>query len=510
MESKEEATETKEEQQPQDEDESPLSPEQQKVVDLILAGKSLLFTGPAGTGKTRILKQLTLELEKRGKLDTAYFTATTGIAALNIGGTTLHKFVGCGLINKSVEEHVSDILNNPKNYYTKMRWVTAKLLIVDEVSMLSGTLLDKISKIAKGVRGNNQPFGNIQVVLCGDFFQLPPIPESKKFRALYVFESDTWGKLIKRVVVLREVFRQQTDPTFVTMLNEIREGVLSPQAEESLRRITIEPDDADEEDSDGIVATRLFAKNLDVDALNNRRLEALPGQELVYEAVDRFFGKNLLKKEVPDGITVPKTLKLKVGAQVMLTCNINVQIGLCNGTRGVVKRFHNALPVVKFDNDMEVVVTQLPTEYEDRGKVVFKRTQLPLRLAWAVTIHKSQGMTISRLVVDCRGIFENGQFYVAISRAKSLDGLKLIGFEPGHVKACRDVCIFYGLVDFRHEQIRKRQADAEASGEQIVELDSRWDEDWDDDDDGDDAEGERQAAKRRRRMTVVENNDSSP
>lgn len=446
---REQADENEEE----DEEEEVLSPEQRRVLDAILGGKSIFFTGPAGTGKSLILKRLSEELEKRNRLATTYFTATTGIAALNIGGTTLHKFVGFGLLKESAEKLVEKIQRGGMSSFTRSRWLQTRLLVIDEISMLSGPTLDKIDAIAKEVRRNDRPFGGIQVVFCGDFFQLPPVAKGN-MRGEYVFDSKSWEDTVEEIIVLKTVFRQKSDPLFVDLLNKIRKGEVPENMAEILEQ-TRAGTGAD--DDDGIVPTKLFARNDDVNAMNDQQLSALPGEEVVYKSVDQFFGKNATKRDVPDGVTIPETLKLKVGAQVMLTFNINVAVGLCNGTRGVVQRFRSGFPVVKFDNGMELLVNQLPMDFEERGHLVFRRVQLPLRLAWAITIHKSQGMTISRLEVECNGIHQDGQFYVAISRARSLKGLRLKNFKPEIIRADLNVLDFYAMLEEQEEHQSKRQ-----------------------------------------------------
>lgn len=421
-----------------------MSDEQQAVLNLIASGKNVFFTGSAGTGKSFLLASVVEQSKRMYGAESVYVTASTGIAAVAIGGTTIHSYAGIGLGKESAKELAEKVTGSQRS---SNRWRLTRVLIVDEVSMLSGDLLDKLEYIARVARGKfNVPFGAIQVVLCGDFFQLPPVnPGSAR---AFCFNAECWDRVFDVCVELRHVFRQK-DARFVKVLNEIRMGELTDEALALLTGPAC--GGLLRDDSSGIEPTVLYARNLDVDKINMERLEALDGASSVsYKAVDTgepsFLGP----------CQALAVLHLKIGAQVVLLKNLVPEMGLVNGSRGVVIAFDNfddaaqrgeQCPIVRFVGPTGSTIDQrLEREswkVEVGGKCVATRSQIPVKLAFALSIHKSQGMSISRLRVDLRGVFEYGQTYVALSRATSLEGLHVDSLTKASVRAHPSVVEFY-------------------------------------------------------------------
>ncbi|EPQ28558.1 uncharacterized protein PFL1_03862 [Pseudozyma flocculosa PF-1] len=438
-----------------------LSAEQRAVLDMVVRErKNVFFTGSAGTGKSVLLREIIRELKQvhSKKQDAVAVTASTGIAACNIGGVTLHSFSGIGLGKEPVAQLVTKIRRNRK---ANSRWLRTQVLIMDEVSMVDPDLFDKLEEVARVVRKSNKPFGGLQVVITGDFFQLPPVNPGGGMT--FAFEAKSWDSVVAHQVNLTKVFRQK-DSRFVTMLNEMRFGQLSPatiKAFKSLERVPVY--------DEGIVPTELFPRREEVDRANLERLQALPSKAETFPATDGGSLERDGRERVLQNFIALKSLTLKVGAQVMLIKNVDET--LVNGSVGLVLDFVdereyverglgridekdegnklNALnrasqrkwPLVRFrlPNDSgfrdylakpESWKNELPT-----GEIQASRTQVPLILAWAMSIHKSQGQTLQCCRINLNRVFEKGQAYVALSRATSLEGLQVMGFNPAKVMA---------------------------------------------------------------------------
>lgn len=402
--------------------------------------RSHFLTGSAGTGKSRLLDRMyQSQVAKRGKLH-VYSTALTGVAASsNVECTTLHSFAGIQTGSGTVDELVKMVSDNRR---AMRRWRNCQVLFVDEVSMLAVDLLEKLEHVARVICNSTKVFGGIVVVFVGDFYQTPPVRGGG-----YCFQSEVWTRIVQqRHVELTQVHRTK-DAELAAFLAGVRVGVLD-RAVVNAAAVSITA-------RDGILPTTLFARNVDVDALNLARLQQLPGRRIEFAAMD--YGS------VADG--VPKVVVLAVGAQVMLTKNMPA-LGLVNGSRGVVVGFatkeeqeeeeqlsseayaridpDELLPVVKFlSRSTPVLVERFEFAAFDGSEKLSSRLAVPLRLAWAMTIHKSQSQTIDLLEVDLTGVFEYGQAFVALSRASSLAGLSIVGCSPG-IKLCSpQVAEFY-------------------------------------------------------------------
>jgi len=501
-----------------------LSEEQQHVVDLAKRGISLFYTGSAGTGKSVLLRSMIKTLRAMHPPDTVAVTASTGLAACNIGGVTLHSFAGIGLGKESVTDLMKKIRRSRK---TLDRWRSIKVLVIDEISMIDGGLFDKLDSIAKLSRRNDKPFGGIQVIVCGDFFQLPPVSKKDEEPATFCFDSKSWKECIKLTITLEQVFRQKGDMDFINMLNELRIGRLSTKTIDGFLQL------ARELPPNEIEPAELYCTRYEVDRANTTRLSTLKSDLKTYNAQDHSTLSDPQQiQRMLANFMAPQKLHLKKGAQVMMIKNIDES--LVNGSLGKVidfvdtatyqtyeriienneledseiekaiekskeesqkrakedqenaidrleesvfeffrdlpkddpevlrnikmkkdlmNRLHESstgrkLPLVKFltpdGTSRTVLVNPEKWEVEDEHeKPLVTRIQVPLILAWALSIHKSQGQTLPRVRVNLKRVFEKGQAYVALSRAVSRDGLQVLHFDPSRVTAHSRVIEFY-------------------------------------------------------------------
>jgi ATP-dependent DNA helicase PIF1 len=402
------------------------------------------WSNPPMSSKAKTVSDL-MGRKGAGRGGTVAVTAPTGIAAVNVGGVTIHSFAGIGLGHGETEAIIGRVKRNQK---ACEKWSNAAALVIDEVSMLSAQLFELLDAIARAVRCKpSVPFGGLQLILCGDFCQLPPVALSiDSGGSGFCFQSPAWAAagLDKGTIVLQEAHRQASDPKFVQLLNEVRRGCCSDETVAALRDcvVGVKP-----QPTDGILATRLYCTNRDVDAENNARLAALKGGMCVFNAEDSFddsiseWQREKLR-DIMDKKVVGK-LTLKIGAQVVLVRNLSKT--LANGSRGVVVGMQAMLRVrVKFDGGEEESIEPTTFSQNAGGAGCMSRTQLPLKLGWALTVHRAQGMTLSRAELDLDGAFECGQSYVALSRVTSLAGLWMrTELRPEQVSANRDVLVYY-------------------------------------------------------------------
>lgn len=406
-----------------------LTTKQKEAFDYMVQGKNIFLTGPGGSGKSAVIH---LFKKTFNNIKTIAITSTTGISATMIGGTTLHSYLGIGLGTGSVEELTNKIIKNSKIY---QRWLKLDVLIIDEISMLSPKLFDKIENIARNVRkikdNRLKPFGGIQLVLSGDFLQLPVVDDSDSF----VFDAECWNKCVEHVVELTKIMRQK-DKEFQEVLNEIRIGEVSKRGRKLLEsRIGVKL-----KNELGILPTRIHTTNAAVDQINERELNKLGEENFFQYDMEIYFFEFIKNREQSiekyrKNILVPDTLYLCVGAQVMLLCNLDLDNGMANGSRGVVVGFSDDLPVVRFLNGKECVINYWQWEIEEGRKKQIRITQIPLKLAYAITSHKSQGSTLDYAEVDLSNIFTFGQAYVALSRVSSIEGLSIININFRKIQA---------------------------------------------------------------------------
>ena len=442
------------------------SKEQQIVYDKYVQGNNIFITGPGGSGKSALIRMIYQHAYKHFK--NIHVTALTGCAAvlLNCKAKTLHSWAGIGLGNGTIEQLVLKI---KKNKFAKALWKSTDILVVDEVSMLSLKLFDLLNAIGKAVRCNLRPFGGIQVIFSGDFFQLPPVgdkdePDTQRF----CFESDDWNSVFHRdnQIQLKKIFRQ-TDEIYSTILNQIREGKIKRKSNDLLLQYV------GREFDPKLVAepTKLYPTKNKVEQINISKMSSLHGLEKEFKIKyikDLEMTKNdrLKRLEFTDkdiqmeldflagNLMCEKEMKLKIGSQVMCIVNIQSDTGIeiCNGSQGIVTSFCEitSSPRVKFNNGIDRLMSRnVWTSDKIPGIGV---SQIPLILAWALTIHKSQGATMDAAEIDVgSGIFECGQTYVALSRVKSLDGLYLTSFDANRIRINKKVKEFYESLQLYHE-----------------------------------------------------------
>jgi ATP-dependent DNA helicase PIF1 len=474
-----------------------LSDEQSRALTLAKEGKSLLITGPGGTGKTFLIRQIVKEL--KGMYKIVGVSALTGAAAslmTDLGARTLHSWAGMSAKDLTIEQRVRQVMRRKD---CVQRWIDTDTLIIDEVSMLTPRMALELDIIGRRVRSRclaiehakDLPFGGIQIIFVGDFFQLPPIvprgsrktfvfevlPEEKERGVVPPFASVIRSK--KQVIVLKKNYRQTNDPTFQEILDDLRYGRVTGKAMTLLRsRVKPVPDGE-------LKPTRILPTRAQVDAINRDEMKKLdagteiefkadvmekhiifePGREGVdldpipsWKKLDRVPRTTLDPEEDdplqnPSGITEVRAieeadksgrydpaLKLRIGAQVMVTANLDLEKGIANGTRGVVKELHPSWVKIalKDGNIHKIRKFTFETAHNRIG-----RRQFPLILAWAITIHKSQGQTIDYAEVDLGSrIFANGQAYVALSRVRSLSGLFIRSLTRGAIRVSPEVLTF--------------------------------------------------------------------
>jgi ATP-dependent DNA helicase PIF1 len=387
---------------------------QAEALDILKLGHNVFLTGPAGSGKTHLLNKY-INFLKDNYVDVG-ITASTGIAATHMGGTTIHSWTGMG-IKDSLTKFDLEELKSRK--YLRDRFDRTQVLVIDEVSMLHHFRLDLIDQICRYMKNNDFPFGGMQVILCGDFFQLPPVARFGEPAVQFAYEAEIWKEANFKICYLEEQHRQ-TDMAFLKVLNEIRANCLSIEGMKFLKErhnkrtsVELEP-------------TRLHTHNIDVDFINQKELEKLTGQQREYQMESK--GKKPLVDSLKKSCLAPEILKLKVGAKVMFVKN-NFEEGYVNGTLGKVTAFNYDGPVVTTSKGKNIHVKPVNWMIEEEGKAKATIAQYPLRLAWAITVHKSQGMSLDAIEVDLSKSFEKGMGYVALSRVRSLDGLTLLGLN---------------------------------------------------------------------------------
>ena len=410
---------------------------QKKFFKDFFSGKNIFLTGPAGTGKSYCVNLLFKFLDLNGVFYGK--TATTGVAALNIGGVTLHSWSGMGLAEENGMELLDRVKDNPK---AASRIKNSKVLIIDEVSMAKSDLIDKLDIVCQYIRDKDKPFGGIQVVFVGDFMQLPPVFKNAS-EEKFAFESQAWDDAKVKTVHLTEIVRQHDEPHFAKLLNEIRMG--------GSNDYTLLMDCVDRKfPDDGIKPVKLYCKNVDVSKHNHDELKKLSGESKYYHSSDT--GGESWKQFFDKNCPAPTCLELKEGAQVILLTNLDVALGLVNGSVGTVLKCYDNCVDVQFACGPQIIETNKwevkQNEYDSltgtmKKVVLAARSQIPLKLAWSITIHKSQGSTLDRAEIDVSEAFAAGQVYVALSRVRNLKSLKIRSFSPHAIKTNKKCLDFY-------------------------------------------------------------------
>lgn len=410
-----------------------------RVVYLIKQKKNVFITGHAGTGKSYILSKL------KEKIPKLVITSTTGIAAVNVKGQTIHSWAGIGICNRLIEQTVEKIL---KKSSVKNQIQKCKILAIDEISMLDIKTFEYVDSVLRQVRSCDEPFGGIQVLFIGDFFQLPPVEKNENSAQKYCFESKLWEDLDLYTVLLTKNYRQNEE-NLITALSNMRTNSLT-DADVKLLKTRECKENIDTEN-----ALHIFATNQEADNYNNMKFNKINSEEYKLFAIDGVYkGEKLVEnptnireenilKRIDVVCSAEKSISLKIGVRVMLLINYDFEKGLINGSCGEVKEINEDYILVYFDNGQCAKITRHDFEFYNNEKLIALRKQFPLRLAYGITIHKSQGMSLDKLVVDCSRIFEKGQAYVALSRIKTLNGLYLHNFNPAKVMVDNTVVEFY-------------------------------------------------------------------
>ena len=433
-----------------------LSLEQEVALQNYKEGKNIFLTGPGGSGKTELIRRMVAYSQEQGKK--IQVCALTGCAAilLQCKAKTIHSFAGIGLANGTVDEVVRKVISN--KYKTK-NWTGINTLIIDEVSMMSLKLFDILDYIARRTRKNiNAPFGGIQVVFSGDFYQLPPVGTyGQEDTSAFCFESENWAKTFDAVILLKTIFRQ-SDSDYTTILNQVRVGKLYKSSFDKLQQHINKPIP-----ETGFKPTILLPRRKDAELINADELKKLQGESKAYKIsqatitpvnekdiklnVSNQFSGEQRETEynfLVNNIMADKEIVIKIGTQVMCIANIDMESSeqVVNGSQGVVVGFVGELPLVQFNNGPRRTVGYHVWPSEVIPNLGVK--QLPLIYAWAITIHKSQGVSLDMAQIDAgSNIFECGQTYVALSRVKSLHGLYLTALNPQRIKVNKKVQDFY-------------------------------------------------------------------
>jgi len=399
---------------------------QSQALEIMKAGANVFLTGQPGSGKTYVINEYVRYLRSFG-IDPA-ITACTGIAATHIGGLTIHSWSGIGVKETLSSSELAAIVGNRR---LARRFAKTNVLIIDEVSMLKPGILDLVDAVCRRAKKSPAPFGGLQAVLGGDFFQLPPgmrssgrLPADDLFRSeqpRFAFEAASWQRANLVVCYLTEQYRQD-DPEFLGMLKAIRENNFGARHLALVKSQLIDFANAPSG------APKLFSHNVDVDLINNKKLAELPGRSKDFIMSSR--GPKPLVAALQKGCLSPSVLSLKTGAAVMFTKN-DYQSRFVNGTLGTVISFDEVTGYPAVETKAGSRIATEPSEWtlEENGVPRASLTQLPLRLAWAITIHKSQGMSLDEAAMDLSGVFEFGQGYVALSRVRRLLGLHLLGYN---------------------------------------------------------------------------------
>lgn len=395
---------------------------QKEALDMLKTGRSVFLTGAAGSGKTHVLREYIKYLES--EFIPAGITASTGIAATHMGGQTIHAWSGIGINANLHEDQIEAIVEKA---YLKSRFSKARVLIIDEISMLHHFRLDLVDAVLRRANrergGGELPFGGLQVIFCGDFFQLPPVMRPGEEQARFAYHSDAWKSLQPAICYLHESHRQNDD-RFLRVLHAIRAGEAASDDAEAIGEILMERFGA--KTGGAVSPTKLYTHNKDVDEENERELAKLPGEAAEYYMDES--GREAVVATLKKGCLAPEALRLKLGAKVMFVKN-SFDKGYANGTLGEVVACDGSKVVVKTFDGKLIEVEPESWKVEDNGRVLAEIRQYPLRLAWAITVHKSQGMSLDAAEIDLSKSFERGMGYVALSRVRSLDGLSIKGLN---------------------------------------------------------------------------------
>lgn len=415
---------------------------QNEALDIMKIGSNVLLTGAAGSGKTYLLNQYISYLRDNNVV--VAVTASTGIAATHMDGITIHSWSGARIKKSLDKDELKKVIYDPK---VRARILAAKVLIIDEISMLDADVFDLIEMLCRTIRKQSSAFGGLQVVLCGDFFQLPPVHKRGEPKPNFAFSSKAWQKLNVVVCYLEKQHRQD-DQQFLSILNAIRDSKVSKDIVDVLMQRHQKP-------IEGVLKpTKLYTHNLDVDAINSLELAQIKLPIHTYEMTSS--GDQKLVNQLKKNCLAPENLEIKKGALVMFVKN-NFGLGYVNGTLGTVIGFdeNNEYPIIETNKGIRIIA--MPTSWvtEEDDIILAQINQVPLRLAWAITVHKSQGMSLDYAEIDLSKAFIDGMGYVALSRVRSLAGIKLMGFNEQSLKVDQEITLLDQELKELSEQARQ-------------------------------------------------------
>lgn len=426
---------------------------QDEALEILRTGQNVFLTGPAGSGKTYVLNKYISFLKENGV--PVAVTASTGIAATHMDGRTVHSWSGIALRKRLSEKELKELYYNT---FTNERITGARVLIIDEISMLEDRVLTLLDKVCRFVRQNQHPFGGLQVIVCGDFFQLPPVRSKSEPSAKYAFHSPSWITADFKICYLEKQYRQE-DPRFLAVLNSIRDSAVTQETIDALKTRINQP-------VEGLPRlTKLYSHRNDVDALNSFELAQLQAEPHTFYMQSG--GDPELVASLRDACLAPQELVLKKGALVMFVRN-SFGEGYVNGTLGVVIDFEGddtKYPVIETKSGVRIIARPVRWLVEDQGEVLAYIDQVPLRLAWAITIHKSQGMTLDVAEINLGKAFAHGMGYVALSRVRTLGGIKLVGINNIALLVSPEVTAFDRLL---REQCTKTRTEMLLEGRALI------------------------------------------
>jgi len=422
-----------------------------EIFQSYLNEENIFITGPGGTGKTYAIKQIYEHAISNNKR--ICVTALTGVASvlLDCNATTIHSWSGIGISNKT-ETQIINKINRSKFY--KHNWENTDILIIDEISMMSCKLFELLNKIGQVIRCNKKPFGGIQLIFSGDFFQLPPVKEK-----VFCFESELFNNTFDKIINLTKVFRQN-DNTYKKLLINMRKGLISKKSIELLNSKMVD----ENFDKNTTNITRLVPTKIKAFEINNYFINNIKDKKYIYKRTYKENSENLNKIEkikldlmsdiekeseynyIKESTLTEENLILKKGAYVMCIANLDLGLGIANGTTGTVVDFTpEKLPIVQFDKHKIVIAKK---EWKSENVPGISIFQIPLILAWGITIHKAQGLTLDKAIIDIgKDLFEAGQMYVALSRIKSLEGVYLKEFNINNLKINYKVLSYYKILE---------------------------------------------------------------
>lgn len=431
-----------------------LTAEQQAVLDAANAGHSFFFTGSAGVGKSMVTNILIKRLRAKYGERQVVVAASTGIAATHIGGTTLHSFGGFGIDFSDM-----NVMLKKASKSAGRQWRETRVLLIDEISMVDARFFSALDQVGRKLRNcAGKAFGGIQVIVTGDFMQLPPVKQEEGER---LFECAAWRATIGSRVFLLNTVHRQKNLEFVHLLQRVRMGELSDEDDVLLQSRLKAP-----LTDNGILPTVVYTHKANVEVENSRNLEALLTPIHKFEATDS--GKDdYAKQKMAETCMAPTTLLLKEGAQVMLLQNLSPPT-LVNGSRGVVVGFDEEtdLPMVRFENGIVQRISHNVWQNKKGDAVLAQRKQIPLCLAWALTVHKCQGMTLDKVRLDISKCFAEGQAYVALSRCTTLEGISLMGYDRRRIKVDERAVKFYASLGDAKALAKKEDLEKRAREEE--------------------------------------------